>query len=212
MSANERTTEEKIKVAAETIFLEKGYEATKTRDIAEAANTNLALVNYYFRSKKGLFDIIMTEKMQLFFGDIISVLNDPNTSIKGKIEAFVEHYFQLLKKDPNIPLFIFSEVRNHPADFVKKMGVKEKLQQSFFVQQFQKEVILKNSLQINPLHILLNTLSIIVFPFIASPVMIEVFNSDKNTFDQLIEERKKLIPQWIEMMLTQSYPNNPKTI
>ncbi|MCB0502689.1 MAG: TetR/AcrR family transcriptional regulator [Bacteroidetes bacterium] len=212
MSSSDLTTEEKIKAAAESIFLEKGYEATKTRDIAEAANINLALVNYYFRSKKGLFDIIMMDNLQRFFGIILNVLNDPNTSINAKIEAFVDHYIDLLKKDPNIPLFIFSEVRNNPAEFMAKMGMKEKIQQTYFIRQFQEEVIGKNTLEINPLHIFMNLSSMIVFPFIASPIMTEVFSINTVSFNQLMEERKKLIPQWIKIILTNSTQKNTETL
>ena len=48
------TTEQKIAAAARKIFTQKGYAATKTRDIAEEAGINLALVNYYFGSKENL--------------------------------------------------------------------------------------------------------------------------------------------------------------
>ena len=49
------TTEEKIIRAADKIFTQKGYAATRTREIAEEAGTNLALLNYYFGSKEKLF-------------------------------------------------------------------------------------------------------------------------------------------------------------
>ena len=55
------TTEEKIKEAARIVFHQKGFAATRTRDIAEEANINLALLNYYFRSKAKLFEIIMVD-------------------------------------------------------------------------------------------------------------------------------------------------------
>ena len=62
--AADPSTEEKIKIAARSVFHKKGYAATRTRDIAEEAGINLALLNYYFRSKEKLIDIIMTETMQ----------------------------------------------------------------------------------------------------------------------------------------------------
>lgn len=58
-SIMELTTEEKIIVAARKIFTQKGFSATRTREIAEEAGVNSALVNYYFRSKKNLFHIII---------------------------------------------------------------------------------------------------------------------------------------------------------
>jgi AcrR family transcriptional regulator len=50
------TTEERIKQAAVKVFQAKGYGAARTRDIAEEAGINLALLNYYFRSKERLFE------------------------------------------------------------------------------------------------------------------------------------------------------------
>ena len=61
------STEEKFKEAARVVFTRKGYAATKTRDIAEEAGLNLALLNYYFRSKEKLFEIIMLEKITQLF-------------------------------------------------------------------------------------------------------------------------------------------------
>ena len=52
------STEEKIKEAARKIFHKKGYAGTRTRDIAEEAGINLALLNYYYRSKEKLFELI----------------------------------------------------------------------------------------------------------------------------------------------------------
>lgn len=52
-------TGKKILAAAETLFLEKGYNAVTTRDIARAAEVNLGLIPYYFGSKENLGMIII---------------------------------------------------------------------------------------------------------------------------------------------------------
>ena len=49
------TTEQKIIRAADNLFTQKGYAATKTREIADEAGVNLALLNYYFGSKENLY-------------------------------------------------------------------------------------------------------------------------------------------------------------
>src|SRR5689334_23935314 len=86
------STEEKIMEAARTVFLRKGYAATRTRDIAEEAGINLALLNYYFRSKEKLFSLVMQEKFQKFFGVIFPILNEPTTSLEEKVERLVDSY------------------------------------------------------------------------------------------------------------------------
>ncbi|MGC3977884.1 MAG: TetR family transcriptional regulator [Paludibacteraceae bacterium] len=50
----DQSTEEKIKQSAEKVFMEKGFFGARTRDIADEAGINLALLNYYFRSKENL--------------------------------------------------------------------------------------------------------------------------------------------------------------
>ncbi len=59
MKADKASTEDKIKQAARKLFTKNGFAAVKTRDIAAEAGINLALLNYYFRSKKKLFEIII---------------------------------------------------------------------------------------------------------------------------------------------------------
>src|SRR4249920_1132140 len=97
------STEEKIKAAASKVFTKKGYAATRTRDIAEEAGLNLALLNYYFRSKEKLFELVMMEKMESFFGTIIPILNDTSLSLEQKIVAVSEKYTVVLLENPDLP-------------------------------------------------------------------------------------------------------------
>lgn len=48
-------TKEKIMEAARVLFADRGYEGTSVREIAKAAEVNVASVNYYFSSKENLF-------------------------------------------------------------------------------------------------------------------------------------------------------------
>ena len=70
----EKDTEQKIKEAAKKVFQQKGFAGTRTRDIAEEAGINLALLNYYFRSKKKLYEIIMLESLREFFAGVLLIL------------------------------------------------------------------------------------------------------------------------------------------
>src|SRR5688500_7452128 len=90
--AADPSTEEKIKEAARKVFTKKGYAATRTRDIAEEADINLALLNYYFRSKEKLFDIVMTENLQQLLMVLKGVLHDQNSSLADKVTAIVANY------------------------------------------------------------------------------------------------------------------------
>jgi len=202
MSGKEQVTELKIKEAARKIFQEKGFAATKTRDIAEAADINLALLNYYFRSKKNLFNIIMIETMRSFASGIVMVLNNKETALKEKVEDFVEHYIDLLTENPNVAPFILNSVRENPEEFLSKVGVLDRVKKSIFIKQFQEGLMKGEIPPINPIHFLVNMMGLVIFPFIAQPMVSAVSGMEKEIYFETMQERKRLIPLWIEATLT----------
>ena len=56
-------TKDRILDAAESLFMEHGYEATSLRAITSAAGVNLASVNYHFGSKEELFQAVLTRRL-----------------------------------------------------------------------------------------------------------------------------------------------------
>jgi len=56
-------TKGKILDAAESLFMEHGFEATSLRAITAAAGVNLAAVNYHFGSKEELFQAVLTRRL-----------------------------------------------------------------------------------------------------------------------------------------------------
>lgn len=195
------STEEKIKNAARNIFHKKGYAATRTRDIAEEAGINLALLNYYFRSKEKLFDLIMLESLHRFKESLTGTLNNPNTSLDDKIEQFVHNYIDLLIYEPNIPVFILSELRTNPDELLAKINFKEFLMQSYFVKQMQQALAENQIAPIHPMHLIMNIIGMTVFPFIAKPIVTNLGDLAEEDFNTLMQQRKKLIPQWVKSIL-----------
>lgn len=194
------TTEEKIKAAALKLFPRKGFAATRTRDISEEAGINLALLNYYFGSKRKLFELVMMETLQKFFSGITDILNDETTSLEEKMKIFVSRYTVLLKGQPELPVFIFNEVRQHPERLASKTGA-SRLFKSFFFRQLSMQMQKKKIVAIHPLHYVLNMLGMCVFPFIAAPLMKQVAGVDASRFSELLDERQALIPKWMNIIM-----------
>ena len=196
------STEEKIKEAARRVFTRKGYAATRTRDIAEESGYNLALINYYFRSKEKLFDIIMLDNLHLFIHSVMAIVNDPATTLQEKIEILISHYIDMLIKNPDIPIFVLSEINANPAKLASKLGF-SKVQHGniYLVKQWKELAATKNAPKINPLHIIMNVLSMTIFPFVASPLLRNRTGISIEEFNKLMEERKQLIPVWINAIM-----------
>lgn len=202
MSEKGLETEQKIKEAAKIVFHEKGFAATKTRDIAQAADINLALLNYYFRSKKKLFDIIMVETMQEFFSGLMVVLNNEASTLKDKVNSFVDHYIDLLTENHNVPSFILNSIRENPDEYFAKIGFLSIAKESVFIKQF-KEGMMKGEIPpVHPMHFMLNLMGMVVFPFLAQPMITALSGMNKDLYFEMLQERKRLIPLWIESMLS----------
>lgn len=196
MNETELSTEDKILLAASKIFTEKGFSGARTRDIAEEAGINLALLNYYFRTKEKLFEQVMKVKIVLLFGQIIPIVTNEKTILDEKIDLASIKYFEILSKNPNLPIFVLSEIQKKTSDIKSIIPLDKVLKNSILIQQIQER-----KPEINPFHFLLNFLSMTVFPFLGKPILQSFDLMNDLEFQKFVEERKTLVPMWIKTML-----------
>ena len=196
------STEERIKAAARKVFHQKGFAGTRTRDIAEEAGINHAMLNYYFRSKEKLFEMVMMETMAQFFKGVNLMLNDENTSLDEKIDLIVSNYVDLLLKEPELPTFILNEVRPNPQAFVEQNPIKEALTHSVLTRQYAEAVARGEITEPNLMQAILNVIGLVIFPFIAKPILTSIINIPEEQYKALMLQRKTLIPQWIKAILS----------
>jgi len=67
-------TKARILDAAESLFMEHGFEATSLRALTAAAGVNLAAVNYHFGSKEELFQAVLTRRLDPMNQDRLDLL------------------------------------------------------------------------------------------------------------------------------------------
>ena len=200
-NTKDTSTEDRIRAAARKVFHQKGYAGTRTRDIAEEAGINHAMLNYYFRSKEKLFEIVMMETMAYFFQGVGTILNDESTSLEEKIERVVANYIDLLLEEPELPTFMFNEVRANPEPFVANTPIFQALEHSVLAHQYAEAVAQGRITEPNLIHTVLNVISLVIFPFIAQPIFTALSRTDKEAYKALMLRRKTLIPQWIKAIL-----------
>ena len=200
-NTKDTSTEERIKAAARKVFHQKGFAGTRTRDIAEEAGINHAMLNYYFRSKEKLFEMVMMETMAQFFKGVNLMLNDESTSLNEKIDLIVSNYVDLLLKEPELPTFILNEVRPNPQAFVEQNPIKEALTHSVLTRQYAEAVARGEITEPNLMQAILNVIGLVIFPFIAKPILTSIINIPEEQYKALMLQRKTLIPQWIKAIL-----------
>jgi AcrR family transcriptional regulator len=80
--------------AAEALFADREFDAVTTRDIANRAKVNLALVHYYFGAKEKLFRAVLARRIEELSRRRLQLLEDrrqssPAIPIVQIVEAFV---------------------------------------------------------------------------------------------------------------------------
>lgn len=187
--------------AARKLFTQNGFAATRTRDIAKEAGINLALLNYYFRSKEKLFDIVMIENFRQFINGISVGLLDEKASIEEKIKRVTTAYIDFLGQHPDLPMFIINEIRSSSSRITEHITEEVVPIRSHMFKQLQEAGRQGKITPIDPFHFMANLMGLMVFPFIARPLLQKATNVTDEQFMAFMEERKELVPIWLKAIM-----------
>src|SRR5436189_3746587 len=192
-----KTEEEKILEAAQKVFVRKGMYGARMQDIANEAGINKALLHYYFKNKQKLFEEIFMEAAGKLFPRINDIFRSEETFFI-KIEQFCSEYIAVVLENPYLPLFVLNELNQDPVYFMNKLWKNDKRPDpSKFLQQIEKEEKKGLIKKISPVQLLMNLISMTVFPFVGKPMFQLNLGIDDMQFRMLMEQRKKEIPRFI---------------
>ncbi|TCK85184.1 TetR/AcrR family transcriptional regulator [Albibacterium bauzanense] len=82
---------ERILDVAERMFSDLGYDGASTRIISKEAGVNMAMLNYYFGSKDGLFTAVFERRVSTFRATLQNINNENITSWE-KLQRCVDYY------------------------------------------------------------------------------------------------------------------------
>ena len=185
-------TREKIIESATELFLEKGFDRTSVREIASKAKINVALMNYYFRSKEMLFETIINLLIGKVSGALKNVL-DSDLELEEKIRQYICKYIDMLLSNPLLISFILSVLNRNPEKLIKLQVTGNLYNTEIFKNQlkteYEKGIIRKT----DPEQFYINMLSLIAFPFAIKNIINDRNNFNNKEFNNFILERKEII-------------------
>ncbi len=188
--------EEKLKEAAKKVFLEKGFDGTTTRDIAQEAGMNGALLNYYFRSKEKLFCLVFEELFQLNFQGMVQMLNQP-TSLKEKITGIIKHDFRLFQSNPGLVTFIHNELQRNPERFFKAMPLDKNYAKTLIGKQLQEGIAAGEVRAITIPHLFQLIAANVQFIFQSKTMAMRLWQMNEEQFNQFVGEHQELVTEMI---------------
>ncbi|MCK5067164.1 MAG: TetR/AcrR family transcriptional regulator [Bacteroidales bacterium] len=196
-------TEEKIIASAEKLFYQRGKAGCSMQDIANDAGINRTLLNYYFRSKDQLFEAVFRKAMGSFVPSLASILHSDIT-FQEYVPAMVETVIDTLIENPQIPTFVLQELSSNPArmpQIIREMGINPAIAKK----KMAADGVLPADQNYDSIQLIINILSLCIFPFAARPVIIDIlFDGDNDAYIAAMKERKKLVPGMVKQFMMQN--------
>ena len=192
--SHSQDTETRILEAAEKEFFEKGYAGARTTSIAEAAGVTHAMLHYYFRTKDNLFERIVSEKINMLGDIILSAIGDEDQPLEERIRQGVERHFDFISANRDLPRFIVNEVFSHPERIeILKTSIQNIVNDLLNnLQQEIDEYAAKGLCQqADARMLLIDIVSLNVFPFMAAPIVKEAIGYSYKSYDEFLTLRKK---------------------
>ena len=196
VNTRDQSTEEKILSAARKVFLNKGMDGARMQDIADEAGINKAMLHYYFRSKEKLFETIFNQVAAEFLPAIFEILQSEKPLFQ-KIDLFCSAYIQQEIKTPYVPMFIINEINRDPKALLKRIFKTKQPPFQKVINQVNEEIKKGTIKPVEPIQLLLNTVSLCVFPFLARPMIQTITGMDLKKFNQMMNERSKTVSKMI---------------
>lgn len=95
---------------AEKVFSELGFDGASTRTISGEAGVNMAMLNYYFGSKEGLFLAVFNRKIASFKNILQNIGSDVTISAWDKIEKYIDLYVQRVVNNNCFQKMLYQEL------------------------------------------------------------------------------------------------------
>ena len=196
----ENNTEEKILEAARQVFLEKGFDGARMQEIADKAEINKAMLHYYFRKKDKLFEKVFEDAIKKFIPQVGQImLSDDDLIIK--IKSFISTYIDLLMQNQFLPLFIMKEITRNPKIIENLITIKFSEVLEAFQYFIDDEVVKGKIKSVDAKNLIINIVSMCIFPFIAQPMMLTFFDMKTEEYNKLMIDRKEVVFEVINLWL-----------
>jgi len=109
---------ERIRNAAVYLFARQGFAGTGLRELAVKAEVNLAMVNYFFGSKKGL----LKEILDGFFENYLRIARKElvgESSLNTKLSRFINSTVRYFESNQNLLLVTITELPHDDPDIIE---------------------------------------------------------------------------------------------
>lgn len=177
------SSRKKILDAARIVFTDRGKDGARVDNIAKLAGVNKAMIYYYFSSKDQLYYQVLKSTFLQILTQVENAL-DLQKSPSERLKKMVNAYHKFLQANHDLPKMIPREIADGAP--VLKQVVAELITSNHKGIQFRFKDTLDQGHRegdfrdVPTWHTLVNLLGMIIFPFIAAPILETIMGSEIN--------------------------------
>lgn len=180
--------------AAIYLFARRGFSATGVREIARKANTNIAMISYYFGSKRGILEAALDMFFQRY-QEVAEQALEGDDLPERKMRRFIRSIVMLLRNNKDLVRVAFTEL---PYDVPEIADFKAERVRNIAALFQQKLLPALEGRLPRPIRIEIvgpAFTGMLVSHFLLLPVLESVFNTsfDEAFYDQYAEEMADLL-------------------
>ena len=183
-------TEELIKETAKKMFFTEGKFHATTQEIADEAKVNRTLINYYFRSRNNLINIIFDEAKMVSHEKSRAIF-DRDKDIKDLIAEFIDDSLNTGIQYPYLETYIVTQMNKQDVCVFERNDMKEVTKA--FLSRLEEEMENGRINKMEPIQFLLNMISLINFPLTVRPLIQQNLDINDKDYKRILSERKEII-------------------
>jgi AcrR family transcriptional regulator len=190
---------EKLLGAARELFLKYGYRAVSSRQIAAAANANVAMIRYYFGGKPGLYKEVCNGIVQPLRARI-DAMGDGVATVQ--LAPLLGAAMRMWAANPWLPGLIIREVLS-PDGPLRSMFIREFPDRLVpLLEKLVRAAMERGQLRadLDPRLTVLSLISLGLFPFLTLPVTSKVFGvrQEEEFLQRLIQHTSEVLLRGIQ--------------
>ncbi|MDR0296019.1 MAG: TetR/AcrR family transcriptional regulator [Prevotellaceae bacterium] len=206
MINNNINTEQRILEAAKQVFMQKGMKVATTQEIADIAGVNKALLHYYFRNKEKLHLAVFQDIIKTYLPNLVGIMI-ARQPLEQRIRAFVSAYIDVLSANSYLAQFLVHEIQQNTERFMQQFM---HLAPERLIRIVNHSLYKENIRHITAVDLMVNMLSLCVFPFIVKPMLNHIIFKDEELMsERFFLQRKQTVSDFI---INSLYYENHKTI
>ncbi|WP_434341061.1 TetR/AcrR family transcriptional regulator [Motilimonas cestriensis] len=174
--------------AALQLFGSRSFATVSTRELARQAEVDAAMIRYYFGSKTGLFESMVRETL----APVLANLRDMSASAApSDLASLMQTYYQAMAPNPALPRLIVRVLQEPEHSEPQRILLNVFADVMELSRQWLARALINSGSlrdEVNPELARLSLVSLMVFPLIAPPVLMQQFgfSGQPNELAQLV--------------------------